>query len=78
MRILFCVQLLIEMDNPWLYTNFLTSYFKEYILELQGASQDIDIAILMGEAPFFVYEKMEGVKPARKCWIMGSWIPVRY
>lgn len=62
MRILFCVQLLIEMDNPWLYTNFLTSYFKEYILELQGASQDIDIAILMGEAPFFVYEKMEGVK----------------
>lgn len=62
MKILFCIQLLIEMDNPWLYTNFLTNYFKKYILGLQKACQDIDIGILMGEAPAFIYEKMEGVK----------------
>ena len=62
MKIMFCVQLLIEMDNPWLYTNFLTNYFKKYIIRLQSACQDIDFGILMGEAPFFIYEKMEGVK----------------
>lgn len=62
MKILFCIQLLIEMDHPWLYTNFLTNYFKRYIEELRQVDDLFEAAILMGEAPAMIHEKIPGVR----------------
>ncbi len=62
MKILFCIQMMVEMDQPWLYTNYLTNYFKRYITQLRQAEASVEIAILMGEAPAMIYEDMPEVQ----------------
>lgn len=51
MNYLFCLQLFVEMDNPRIYINYLTNYFRRYIIEIQKADPSSKIGILMGEAP---------------------------
>lgn len=62
MHFLFCVQTIFEMDNPWIYTNYLTNYFRKYILNIRDSYSNSSFTILMGEAASYKYEKIEGVE----------------